>query len=137
MAAVMIILYVLGLLDAARIGDTPVTHEPAPDSVLPHWSLTKSIVILVLATAGIVWLSEVLVGVVEPVVASLGVSEFFLGIILIPIIGNVAEHLVAVQFAGQNKMSPECRDCRLLQPADRPAGCARRWSFSAWCLVIR
>ncbi len=64
-------------------------------------------VILVLATAGIVWLSEVLVGVVEPVVASLGVSEFFLGIILIPIIGNAAEHLVAVQFASQNKMALE------------------------------
>ncbi len=44
-------------------------------------------------------------GVVEPVVAGLGVSEFFLGIILIPIIGNAAEHLVAVQFAAQNKMA--------------------------------
>jgi len=104
-AAVMIILYALGLLDAGRSGDTPVTHEPAPRSVLPHWSPATSIFILVLATGGIVWLSEVLVGVVEPVVASLGVSEFFLGIILIPIIGNAAEHLVAVQFAGQNKMA--------------------------------
>ncbi len=104
-AGVMILLYALGLLDAAKSGDTPVTHEPAPASVLPHWSLTQSIVILTLATAGIVWLSEVLVGVVEAVVVSLGVSEFFLGIILIPIIGNVAEHLVAVQFAGENKMS--------------------------------
>ncbi|MEW6092576.1 MAG: calcium/proton exchanger [Chloroflexota bacterium] len=104
-AGVMILLYALGLLDAARSGDTPVTHEPAPASVLPHWSLTQSIIILTLATAGIVWLSEVLVGVVEAVVSSLGVSEFFLGIILIPIIGNVAEHLVAVQFAGENKMS--------------------------------
>ncbi len=104
-AGVMIVLYVLGLLDAARSGDSPVTHEPAPVSVLPHWSLAKSIIILVLATAGIVWLSETLVGVVEQVVAGLGVSEFFLGIILIPIIGNVAEHLVAVQFAGENKMS--------------------------------
>ena len=44
-------------------------------------------------------------GVVEPVVARLGVSEFFLGIILIPIIGNAAEHLVAIQFAAQNKMA--------------------------------
>lgn len=104
-AAIMIILYVLGLLDAARSGDTPVTQEPAPASVLPKWSLSTSIVILIFATAGIVWLSEVLVGVVEPVVAGLGVSEFFLGIILIPIIGNAAEHLVAVQFAGQNKMA--------------------------------
>ena len=104
-AAVMIVLYILGLLDAARSTDTPVTHEPAPPSILQHWSIATSAVILVLATGGIVWLSEILVGVVEPVVASLGVSEFFLGIILIPIIGNVAEHLVAIQFAAQNKMS--------------------------------
>jgi Ca2+:H+ antiporter len=101
----MIILYALGLLDAAISGDTQVTHEPAPVSVLPRWSIATSLIILVAATAGIVWLSEVLVGVVEPVVAGLGVSEFFLGIILIPIIGNAAEHLVAVQFAGQNKMA--------------------------------
>jgi Ca2+:H+ antiporter len=104
-AAVMILLYILGLLDASKSGDTPVTHEPAPKTVLPRWSLAVSVIILALATAGIVWLSEVLVSVVEPVVVSLGVSEFFLGIILIPIIGNAAEHLVAVRFARQNKMT--------------------------------
>jgi Ca2+:H+ antiporter len=38
------------------------------------------------------------------VIASLGVSEFFIGIILVPIIGNVAEHLVSVQLALKNKM---------------------------------
>jgi Ca2+:H+ antiporter len=70
-AAVMVILYALGLLDAAKSGDTPVTQEPAPASVLVKWSVATSIAILVLATAGIVWLSEVLVGVVEPVVTSL------------------------------------------------------------------
>ena len=104
-AAIMIVLYVLGLLDAAKSGDTPVTQTPAPASVLPKWSVVTSIVILVIGTTGIVWLSKVLVGVVEPVVVGLGVSEFFLGIILIPIIGNAAEHLVAVQFASQNKMA--------------------------------
>lgn len=104
-AAIMICLYLLGLMDAARTGDSPVTQEPAPASVLPKWSVKTSAIILLIATAGIVWLSELLVGVVEPVVAGLGVSEFFLGIILIPIIGNAAEHLVAVQFAGQNKMT--------------------------------
>jgi Ca2+:H+ antiporter len=104
-AAVMVLLYGLGLLDAARSEKTPLTHEPAPTSTLPQWSLSVSIVILALATGGIVWLSEVLVGTVEPVVREFGISEFFLGIILIPIIGNVAEHLVAVQFAAQNKMS--------------------------------
>jgi Ca2+:H+ antiporter len=69
-----------------------------------HWSLRTSLIMLTLSTLGVVVMSEILVGVVEPVVASLGVSEFFLGIILIPLIGNVAEHLVSVKMAVQNQM---------------------------------
>jgi Ca2+:H+ antiporter len=67
-------------------------------------SLRTAIIFLTLSTLGVVFMSELLVGVVEPVVAGLGVSEFFLGIILIPLIGNVAEHLVAVKVALQNHM---------------------------------
>jgi Ca2+:H+ antiporter len=48
--------------------------------------------------------SELLIGAVEPVMAGLGISEFFIGIILIPLIGNVAEHFVAVQVAARDKM---------------------------------
>ncbi|MDP2993756.1 MAG: calcium/proton exchanger [Anaerolineales bacterium] len=121
-AAIMISLYVLGLLDAAKSGDTPVTQEPAPASVLPKWSVATSIVILVLATAGIVWLSEVLVGVVEPVVAGLGVSEFFLGIILIPIIGNASEPPGGCPVRRAEQNGAQCGNCGLFQPANRPAG---------------
>jgi len=49
-------------------------------------------------------LSEFLVGAVEPVVHSLGISELFLGVIIIPLVGNVAEHIVGVQVAIKNKM---------------------------------
>ena len=52
----------------------------------------------------IVFLSEFLVGAVEPVVHEWGISEFFIGIILVPIVGNVAEHLVGVQMAIKNRM---------------------------------
>jgi Ca2+:H+ antiporter len=104
-AVVMIILYVLGLLDASRLEKSAVTHEKVPNALLPHWSVGISLLILAAATGGIVWLSEILVAVVEPVGTSLGISEFFMGIIFIPIIGNAAEHLVAVQFASQNKMA--------------------------------
>jgi Ca2+:H+ antiporter len=55
-------------------------------------------------TAFIAWMSEILVGSVEHVIAQVGLSEFFLGIVIIPIIGNVAEHLVAVQAARKNQM---------------------------------
>jgi len=70
----------------------------------PGWPLRTSLIVLALSTLGVVIMSEVLVGVVEPVVVGLGISEFFLGIILIPLIGNVAEHLVAVKVAIQNQM---------------------------------
>ena len=59
---------------------------------------------MLLATGGIAWLSEILVGAVEPVVEQLGWTEFFLGIIIIPLVGNVAEHLVGVQVAMKNQM---------------------------------
>ena len=69
-----------------------------------HWSVRKGIAVLVVATVFIAWLSEILVGAVEPVVTQLGITEFFLGIIIIPLVGNVAEHIVGVQVAIKNRM---------------------------------
>ena len=52
----------------------------------------------------VAWLAEILVGVTEDTIAQLGVSELFLGIIIIPIVGNAAEHGAAVLMAAKNKM---------------------------------
>jgi Ca2+:H+ antiporter len=103
-AGVMIVLYGLGLLYSLRMQKSPLSYETEEIHRKPELSMTTALVILALATMGVVWLSELLVGEVEAVGKSLGLSEFFLGIILIPIIGNVAEHLVAVQVALRNKM---------------------------------
>jgi len=101
-AGVMIILYVLGMVYSLRSFNSPLSQpfekEKAKLSV-PH-----SIMILAAATVGIVIMSELLVGAVEDVIKFWGLSEFFMGIILIPIIGNAAEHLVSVQVALRNKM---------------------------------
>jgi Ca2+:H+ antiporter len=105
-ASVMVILYVLGLIYNYTVVESPVVVEEARREVAPKkWSLQAGIAILVLATVGVAYLSEVLVGSVEPVVSTLGLSEFFIGLIFIPIIGNVAEHIVAVQVALKNKMT--------------------------------
>ena len=103
-AGVMIVLYALSLLYGLRVADqeSPLTHTD--QAAAPHWSPRTAGIVLALATGAVVWLSEILVHGVEAVTASLGLSEFFLGIILIPIIGNVAEHLVAVEVAIKNKM---------------------------------
>jgi len=104
-AVVMIVLYILGLIFSLRAAKSPIT-VPTEEigHVAPHWSKTKAILVLALATLGVVIASELLVGAVEVVVEDFGISEFFLGIILIPIVGNVAEHLVAVTVAYRNKM---------------------------------
>ena len=59
---------------------------------------------LLVAAALLAVLSEILVGSIEPFIEQFGLSEFFVGVVLIPTIGNLAEHLVAVQLAYKNKM---------------------------------
>jgi Ca2+:H+ antiporter len=106
-AGLMIILYGLALVYQLR--DTKAhTYEDDEYSAVemdaPHWSVAKALIVLLIATGAIVWMSELLVGTVEHVVLELGVTQFFLGIIIIPVIGNVAEHLVAVTVAAKNQM---------------------------------
>lgn len=102
-ALIMILLYALSLVFlfmADRDGGPAVAHEHHT----AKWSLRFAITLLIVATVFIAWLSEILVGVVEPVVESLGVTEFFLGIIIVPLVGNVAEHLVGVEAAVKDRM---------------------------------
>lgn len=68
------------------------------------WGIGKAIVILGVATAGVAVESEILVHTVESVTATLGLSEMFLGLIIIPIIGNAAEHATAIVVARKGKM---------------------------------
>lgn len=104
-AVVMIVLYVLGLIFSLKAKDSPITYPAAlEEEHHPSLKVWQALVILAAATIGVVFLSELLVGAVETVVADLGLSEFFLGIILIPIVGNAAEHIVAVQVALKNQM---------------------------------
>ncbi|MBN1122562.1 MAG: calcium/proton exchanger [Anaerolineae bacterium] len=101
-AVVMIIIYALGIVYSLTAQKGPLAREAVPHEA--RWSLPKSLIILLLATLGTALISEILVGAVEHVTTSLGLTEIFLGIILIPLIGNVAEHLVAVEVASKNDM---------------------------------
>jgi Ca2+:H+ antiporter len=103
-AAIMLVLYGLGLLFAFRGPADPDLAEEAHVAHVQSWTLRRSIVTLLAATVVIAWLSEVLVGAVEETVAVLGMSEFFIGIIVVPLVGNVAEHAVAAQTAWKNRM---------------------------------
>jgi Ca2+:H+ antiporter len=106
-AGVMILLYVLSLLYQLRDPSARTYKDNEYEAAkidAPHWSPARAGIMLLLATGAIVWMSEILVGSVEHVMLEIGVSVLFLGIIIIPLIGNVAEHLVAVQVARKNRM---------------------------------
>jgi Ca2+:H+ antiporter len=110
-AGVLIVIYVLSLVFTFRTPERGIAGKPGVDDHSEEeeahqakWSVPVASGVLAVCTILIVFLSEFLVGAVEPVVEQLGVSEIFLGVILIPIVGNVAEHIVGVQVAYKNKM---------------------------------
>lgn len=69
-----------------------------------HWSKSRSIMTLLIATAFVALISEFLVGAVEAARGALGFTEVFVGVIVVAIIGNAAEHSSAVLMAMRNKM---------------------------------
>jgi Ca2+:H+ antiporter len=101
-AAVLIALY------AGALVFTLVTHEhlfrTPEEGEAPTWSRGRAVGVLLAATALVAIESELLVASLEPALESLGLSEFFVGLILIPIIGNAAEHSSAVMFALRDKV---------------------------------
>lgn len=104
-AVIMIIIYALSLLFSFSTHKHLYAISPTED--LNHqakWSLPKALLVLLLSTVVIAIESEFLVSGIEPITESLGWSEFFVGIILIPIIGNAAEHSTAITMALKNKM---------------------------------
>ena len=68
------------------------------------WNPLVATGVLLVATVLVGFMSEYLVGSLEGFTADLGLSEFFVGLIIIPIVGNAAEHAAAVMFALKNKM---------------------------------
>jgi len=108
-AALLIVGYALSLVysmgthrsvfgESAEVAREEHTTDHAP------WSVRKSVAVL-LASAGFVgWLSEILVGSTEEAIKGVGLSEMFVGIIIVPIIGNAAEHSSAVLMAMRNRM---------------------------------
>ncbi|HYY74487.1 MAG TPA: calcium/proton exchanger [Solirubrobacterales bacterium] len=68
------------------------------------WPVRRSVLALALAGAGVAGMSELLVGSIEHAASSVGLSQFFIGAVVVAIVGNAAEHWVAVVVAVKNKM---------------------------------
>src|SRR3954462_13491679 len=68
------------------------------------WTVRRSVIMLAIAGVAVGVMSEILVGSITEASESIGLSPFFVGVIVVAIVGNAAEHWVAVYFATQNKM---------------------------------
>jgi Ca2+:H+ antiporter len=71
---------------------------------VPPWSQKKALAILLGATLGVVFAAEFLVDAIEPTIESFGLTHTFIGVVVIAIVGNAAEHSTAVMMALKNKM---------------------------------
>jgi Ca2+:H+ antiporter len=92
------------LLSATPEGSAARAASDLPRAGSTEWSKGKSIIVLLVATLFVAWLSEFLVTSVESARAQLGVTEVFIGVIVVAIIGNAAEHSTAVWMAIKDKM---------------------------------
>ncbi len=101
-SVVLIFVYGLSLLFSYR------THRSLFRSTFEHeeprWSLRAALALLAGATVGVGLMSEFLVGALEHTVDELGLSRLFVGLILVPVIGNAAEHSSAVLFALKDRL---------------------------------
>ncbi len=82
---------------------TKDAHDDGDEHEKP-WPVGKAVAVLLGATLLVAWLSEFLVGAVEAAQHSLGVTEVFVGVIIVAIVGNAAEHSTAITMALKNKM---------------------------------
>ena len=98
-AAILLALYVLSLIFYFRTGAGG--HAP---SGLPHLSRPVAMGLLLASTASVAVISDVFVGTLAGAIADLGISPAFLGLVIVPIVGNIAENIVGIKIAYQNQM---------------------------------
>jgi Ca2+:H+ antiporter len=109
-AVVLFIVYILSLIFSLRthshlyVGEAGARAADQEEAYGAHWGRGKAITILLIATALVALMSEFLVGAVEEASKIIGLTEVFVGVILVAIIGNAAEHSTAVLMAMKNKM---------------------------------
>ncbi|MGE0820887.1 MAG: calcium/proton exchanger [Candidatus Binatia bacterium] len=111
-AVVLFVTYIFSLLFALRThkhlyaGDAHGHHGAESGEALgtTSWSKGKSLGVLLAATAFVALMSEFLVGAVEHTAHTLGLTDVFVGVILVAIIGNAAEHSTAILMAAKNQM---------------------------------
>ena len=106
LAIIMVVLYSLGLIFSLVTHRDIFQDEDGDDEgEEAKWTLRKGVIVLTIAAALVALMSEILVSTVEGAAEQYGLGEAFVGIILIPILGNVAEHAAAIIMAYKGKIN--------------------------------
>jgi Ca2+:H+ antiporter len=100
-AACMIVMYSASLVFS--LGTHKHLYVVEADEEEHRWSVKQGIAVLALATLAVAWMSNILVGAIGPLTQSLGWTQLFVGVIIIAIVGNAAEHASAITMAVKNK----------------------------------
>jgi Ca2+:H+ antiporter len=106
-AIVLLISYVLGLvfsLKTHRAVFNPYDAAADEEEEVHHWPVRRAAIYLALSAVAVGVMSEVLVGSISEASEDIGLSEFFVGVFVVAIVGNAAEHWVAVLVAAKDKM---------------------------------
>jgi len=108
-SVVLLVCYALSLLFSLHTHKqlfTATAAEAAKVGGVGHgrWPLGKALGVLGGATALIAWVSEILVGSIAEAAHSFGMTSIFVGVVVVAIIGNAAEHSTAVLMARKNRM---------------------------------
>jgi Ca2+:H+ antiporter len=104
-AIILLGTYIAGLFFSLRTHrDLFNPEHAAEDHVGEPWSVRKSVIALAIAGVAVGLMSEILVGSISEASESIGLSPFFVGVIVVAIVGNAAEHWVAIYFAARDKM---------------------------------
>jgi Ca2+:H+ antiporter len=107
-SVILLVVYALGLLFTLRTHAHIFSPEPAhseESSRRGGWTVKKSIAMLLIASIGIGLVAELLVGSAQTMAHNLGWNRIFVGVILLAIIGNAAEHSTALMLAKNNDMN--------------------------------
>jgi Ca2+:H+ antiporter len=106
-SVVLLAVYLLSLLFSLRTHVHLFRGEQAGEQNDAHgmpWSQTLTLVVMVVVTLLIIWMSEILVATVEHAAKALGLTNLFVGVVVVAVVGNAAEHSSAVLMAMRNRM---------------------------------
>jgi Ca2+:H+ antiporter len=105
-AIVLIFSYLCGLWFSLKTHRNlfNVSHDDSEEEAEGAWTVRKSVILLAVAGVLVGVMSEILVGSIEDASKQIGLSQFFVGVFIVAIVGNAAEHYVAVVVAHKNKM---------------------------------